>query len=171
MYAVVGCSSCSALWVIEDDRDTTSCPRCATRHEVSRLRFLAESTDEAAIREARAQILASRQDEGAAFDRVDTYADLEATVYDAVIDDETYLTAAGVDADAVEAAGDTARTESQSRKDTVLEALRTLDAPTETAIVEYAADRGVSRSYVTRALTKLEAAGEIVRDGDTYRVV
>lgn len=171
MYAVVGCGSCSALWVIEDDRKTTSCPRCSTRHQVSSLRFLAEAADEAAIREARAQLLANRQDDAAAFERVDSYADLEATVYDAVVDDETYLAAGGVDPDAVAAADETEGTPNRSQKEIVQAALKTLDSPTEAAVIEYATARGVSQSYVTNALRKLEAAGEVVREGDTYRPV
>lgn len=171
MYAVVGCGSCSALWVIEDDRTTTACPRCSTRHQVADLRFLAEAADEAAIREARAQLLAHRQDDATAFEQVDSYADLEATVYDDVVDDETYLAASGIDPDAVEAADTTDPGETLSRDEVVRNALRTLDSPTETAVVAYATDRGVSQSYVTKALEKLETAGEVVRDGDTYRLL
>ena len=170
MHAVVGCTSCSALWVIEDDRATTTCPRCSTRHQVSALRFLAEATDEAAIREARAQLLAHRHDDAAAFEEVDAYGDLEATVYEAAIDDETYLAAEGIDPEAVATAG-TTDTTSASQQEVVRTALQTLDAPTEAAIVEYATARGVSESYVTNALDKLEAAGEVVRDGETYRLL
>lgn len=171
MYAVVGCSSCSMLWVIEPDRETTTCPRCQTRHQVSQLKFLAESEDEAAIRDARAQLLANRSNDAEAFDQVDSYATLEATVYEDVVDDRTYLTSAGVDPAAAEAAASTDTTHSQSQRETVLTALRTLEEPTEAAIVAYASDRGVSEDYVTRTLEKLVTAGEVIRDGETYRLV
>ena len=51
MYAVVGCSNCRALWVVEDRPETTQCPRCRTSHRFGRLKAFAETDSaDAAVR-------------------------------------------------------------------------------------------------------------------------
>ena len=172
MYAVVGCSECSALWVLEGRPETTQCPRCGTRRKFELLRKFVETEDVDAAREIRAKMLAERQDMGEAFDGLDSYAEMETRVEDSVIDDETYLDAKGVDSDAAAAAGRRAGEGtggSNSRRETVIEALEQLDSPDEDAVVEYATERGVPDEYARRALQSLVRSGEVSENGGRYR--
>lgn len=174
MYAVVGCSECSALWVIEGRPETTTCPRCGTRHQTDQRKRFVETEDKAKAREIRASMLANRQGEREAFANVGAYDDLEAQLETAGVDDETYLGAKGVDPTAAEAAGERALDGaggSQSRKETIREGIRTLETPTETELIEYATDRGVPAETVTTAVEKLQAAGEITKTDDGYRLL
>lgn len=170
MYAVVGCSSCGAFWILEGRQETATCPRCGTRHRYRKLKRFVETDDADHAREVRAALLADRGDHRDAFDEVAPFAELEAATEERVVDDEEYLTGQGVDAEEVAAAGES-RAPSRSRKDTVLAAIRELDDPTEEAIVEYATARDVPPEYVDRALEKLARAGEISEHRGRYRVL
>jgi hypothetical protein len=171
MHAVVGCSDCSALWVVADDRDqaTATCPRCGTRHQRDRLKRFVETPDEAHAREVRASMLAARQGESDAFAAVDSYADLEARLDEAGVDDADYLESGGVDPDAAREAGQRATTGeggSRSRPEVVRAALRELDGPDRAAVREYAAERGVPADAVEDLLDRLHERGELTeRDG------
>jgi DNA-directed RNA polymerase subunit RPC12/RpoP len=174
MYAVVGCSECSALWVTEGRPETTQCPRCGTRRKHAKRRKFVETDDEAHAREVRASMLANRQGEGDAFAELDSYAEMERQVDDAGVDDETYLGDSGVDTEAVSAAADRAEqgaTGGASRKETVTNALRELDEPSEDDVVAYAEERGVPASYTRRALEKLVRAGEVSESRGQYRLL
>jgi len=174
MYAVVGCSECSALWVTEGRPETTQCPRCGTRRKHAKRRKFVETDDETHAREIRASMLANRQGEGDAFAELDSYAEMERQVDDAGVDEETYLDESGVDTEAVSAAADRAEqgaTGGASRKETVLSALRNLDQPTESDIVAYAEERGVPASYTKKALTKLVRAGKASESRGQYRLL
>ncbi|KOX94484.1 DUF5817 domain-containing protein [Haloarcula rubripromontorii] len=174
MYAVVGCSDCSALWVTEGRPETTQCPRCGTRRKHEKRRKFVETDDEAHAREVRASMLANRQGEGDAFAELDSYAEMERQVDDAGVDDKTYLEDSGVDTDAVSAAADRAEqgaASGSSRKETVLSALRNLDQPTEADVVAYAEERGVPASYTRKALQKLVRAGEASESRGQYRLL
>ena len=168
MYAVVGCSDCSALWVVADDRRTTECPRCGTRHRFDRLRRFVETDDEAHAREVRASMLAARQEESEAFAAVDDYADLEDRLDRVGVDDAEYLREGGVDPEAAREAGERATTGqggSSSRDETVREAVRELDRPDREAVREYASERGVPPDAVDDLLDRLRERGELVDDG------
>jgi hypothetical protein len=168
MYAVVGCSDCSALWVVTDDRETTRCPRCGTRHQFDRLRRFVETDDEAHAREVRASMLAARQDESASFAAVDGYADLERQTDHVGVDDEEYLERGGVDPDAAREAGERATAGhggSRSRDEIVRDAVRDLDGPDREAVREYASERGVPHSAVDDLLDRLHERGELIDDG------
>jgi hypothetical protein len=172
MYAVVGCGECSALWIVEGDPERTECPRCGTskRHDLRR-EFLT-TDDEDHAREVRASMLASRQGQSEAFAEVDSFAELDAEVEEAGVDDDTYLEGVGVDTGEVEAAADRAAGEeggSRSREETVRAALRELEAPDEEAVVAYAAEHGVPREYTERTLEKLVRAGEVTEADGGYR--
>jgi DNA-directed RNA polymerase subunit RPC12/RpoP len=174
MYAVVGCSECSALWVTEGRPETTQCPRCGTRRKHAKRRKFVETDDETHAREIRASMLANRQGEGDAFAELDSYAEMERQVDDAGVDEETYLDESGVDTEAVSAAADRAEqgaTGGASRKETVLSALRNLDQPTEGDIVAYAEERGVPASYTRKALEKLVRAGKASENRGQYRLL
>jgi hypothetical protein len=174
MYAVVGCSECAALWVVEGRPGTSQCPRCGTRRNHDRRRRFLTTDDEDHAREARAAMLADRQDRGDAFDDLPSFAALERRIDEAGPSDETYLAGSGVDPEAVAAAADRA-TEgaggNRSRQETVRDALRELDEPAEEAVVAYADERGVPESYTRRALRKLVRAGEVTETRGTYRLV
>jgi len=174
MYAVVGCSECSALWVTEGRPETTQCPRCGTRRKHAKRRKFVETDDETHAREIRASMLANRQGEGDAFAELDSYAEMERQIDDAGVDEETYLDESGVDTEAVSAAADRAEqgaTGGASRKETVLSALRNLDQPTEGDIVAYAEERGVPASYTKKALEKLVRAGKASENRGQYRLL
>ncbi|CCQ32607.1 replication protein H protein [Halorhabdus tiamatea SARL4B] len=174
MYSVVGCTECSALWVIEGRPETSQCPRCGKRRQFDLLRKFAQTETADAARQARAAMLAERQDLGEAFDGLDSYAEMEAEVSEAVIGDDEYLESKGVDSDAAFEAGRRA-TEgtggSTSREEIVREALAELDDPDEDSIVEYAAERGVPEGYTQRALQSLVQAGDVSESRGTYRLV
>ncbi|CCQ37129.1 uncharacterized protein Nmlp_2986 [Natronomonas moolapensis 8.8.11] len=166
MYSVVGCRECHALWIVEGRPETTQCPRCRRRHQFSKLRAFAETdaADDAA--RVRSSMLAERADDG-------EFVDPEAIDIDGVgMDDVEYLSASGLDPEAVSAAGERAERgtrSSQSRKQTVLDGLAELDAPTEADVVEYANAAGVPESAVERILEKLRRAGEVTRTDGVYR--
>ncbi|MFB6200853.1 MAG: DUF5817 domain-containing protein [Halorhabdus sp.] len=174
MYAVVGCSDCAALWVVEGRPETTECPRCGTRRQFALRRTFVETEDADTARQARAKMLAERQDMGEAFDGLDSYAEMEARVEQGVIDEDAYLQSNGVDSDAAAAAGRRASEGtggSTSRRDVIMTALERLDAPTERTVVEYAAERGVPEAYTRRALDALLEAGEIANTDGQYRLL
>ena len=145
MYAVVGCTNCSMLWLLSDPRDskTAQCPRCGKTHQTTKLKRLFESDDRSAAQQARSALLAKQQDASDAFADVDHVSDLEAQAADPAVDDRDYLEAAGLDADAVAAAGDHDGG-SNSRKEILREAIKAAggdDRPTESEIVDYASQR------------------------------
>ncbi|MDS0283400.1 DUF5817 domain-containing protein [Haloarcula onubensis] len=174
MYAVVGCSECSALWIVEGRQETSQCPRCGQRRQHAKRRKFVETDDEDHAREVRSSMLANRQGHGDAFAELDSFAEMDRQVDDAGVDDETYLEGSGLDSDAVAAAGDRAGRAtggSTSRKETVLQALRDLDEPTEADVVAYAGERDVPADYTRRALEKLVRAGQVSESRGTYRLV
>lgn len=171
MYAVVGCTDCSSLWVIETGGETATCPRCGSRHQRDALRHFAEAEDATTARDARSAIVANRREAG---DAAPSFGDLEAAIDGAAVDDETRLEAAGIDPDEVAAAGERASGGSggsPSRREVVLSALEDLDEPTAGEVRTYAAERGVSGEYVDRALRKLVRAGEVTETPTGYRIL
>jgi hypothetical protein len=174
MYAVVGCGECSALWVIEGQPETSECPRCGARRPFARRKQFHTTDDADEAREARARLLARRQDMDEAFDSVDSFAALETQLDDAGVDDETYLEASGLDATAVEAAGERASESpggSRSADEVVRAAIRERDAPTEEDVVAYASERDVDPERAERLLDKLVRAGEVSESRGAYRLV
>ncbi|MFB6082376.1 MAG: DUF5817 domain-containing protein [Halanaeroarchaeum sp.] len=171
MYAVVGCSDCGALWVVEGRPETTSCPRCATRHRFERLKQFHTTADAAEAKQARAAMLAKRQGHEDAFADLDSFTAMDAVLDEAGTDDEEYLAGSGIDPEAVAAAGEraTGGAASRSRREVVLDAVADLEDPDEAAVVEYAAEHGVPADYVRSALAKLVRAGEVSETGGTYR--
>lgn len=168
MYAVVGCSACSALWIVEGRPETTGCPRCGRRRRFDKLKKFVETADEDDAREARAAMLAERGGEREAFDDLGSFAELEAQLDDAGVSDAEYLAESGLDPEEIAAAGESGD-ESKSRRETVLDALDDLDRPTEAEVVAYATERGVPDDYVREALGKLVRAGEATENGGRYR--
>ncbi|PSP67626.1 replication protein H [Halobacteriales archaeon QS_1_69_70] len=165
MYAVVGCSNCRALWVVEDRPETTQCPRCRTRHRFERLKVFAEAEAADAAARARGELLAERAEAG-------EFVEPAAVDADAVgMTEEAFLAASGLDAEEVTAAGDRRGPGegSRSRRQVVLDALADLEAPTGDDLRAYAAEHGVEAEYVDRALAKLERSGEVTRADGVYR--
>ncbi|MEF8777038.1 MAG: DUF5817 domain-containing protein [Haloarculaceae archaeon] len=173
MYAVVGCSDCQALWVVEGSPERSECPRCGRRRKHARRRTFVETDDADHAREVRASMLATRQGHDEAFATLESFTEMEARLDDAGPDDETYLRESGLDPTAIEAAGSIADDggKSTSREEIVRTALRELDEPTEAQVVAYATDRGVDREYVERALAKFVRAGEAAMNRGTYRLL
>jgi DNA replicative helicase MCM subunit Mcm2 (Cdc46/Mcm family) len=172
MYAVVGCSDCQALWIVEGRPETTQCPRCGSTRQHAKRRKFVETDDEDHAREVRASMLAARQDQGDAFAKLDSFAEMEAKLDDAGPNEDAVLEAASVDPDEASAAGERATSGaggSTSRKETVLAALRESEEPTAEDIVAYATERGVPESYVRNALEKLQRRGKVTESGGTYR--
>jgi predicted nucleic acid-binding Zn-ribbon protein len=172
MYAVVGCNRCGALWVVEGRPDSTGCPRCETRHRFEKLKRFAEAESADAAREARSKLVAERGGHGDQHDSLESFSALGAEADRSGVSDEEFLRASGIDHDAVSEAGERAETgqgRSRSRRQVVLDALSELDRPTESAVVEYAADAGVPESYVETALERLCRGGEVTESGGRYR--
>lgn len=167
MYAVVGCSSCSALWMLEGRQGTARCPRCGTTHQYEKLKRFVETDDPDHAREVRASMLANRSGHGDAFAAVDSFAELDAQVETPVIDDEEYLEGSGIDSDEVDV--EESGTRSKSRREIVLEAVERCEEPTAESIRSYATDRGVPTDYVDRALEKLVHGGELTEVRGRYR--
>lgn len=173
MYAVVGCGECSALWIVEGRPETSQCPRCGTTRQYEKRRQFVTTDDEDHAREVRSSMLANRQDLGEAFADLDSFAEMERYVDDAGVDDDTYLEQSGVDTAEVAAAAE--RSEggggSSSRKETVQQALRELEEPDESAVLDYASERGVPESYTRNALQKLLERGEATENRGQYRLL
>ncbi|MFB6205806.1 MAG: DUF5817 domain-containing protein [Haloglomus sp.] len=175
MYAVVGCSNCEALWVVEGRPDTTSCPRCERRHRHKKLKKIVTCETAAAAKDARSRLLAKRGGFAESAEDLDPFERLGEAAMEAGMSDEAFLDAAGVDTEAVAAAGERAEGGdggSRSREETVRAALRELDAPSAGDVREYAAADGVPADYVDRLLEKLERAGEVTQTSDGgYRLL
>jgi hypothetical protein len=174
MYAVVGCSDCHALWLLEnpDASETATCPRCRSRHRTARLKRLFTADDRDAAREARAAMLADAADATDAFESTPSVAAMDAETETAVVDDREYLDAVGVDADEVADAGERATDrQSRSRPDIVRDALRTLDDPDADDVVAYATERGVPADAAADLLDRLVRRGEATETGGTYRLL
>lgn len=174
MYAVVGCSECSALWIVESRPETTQCPRCGHRKDYAKRRKFVSTEDEDHAREVRSSMLANRAGQGDAFADLDSFADLEADTEREVVSDDEYLEAAGIDPDEVREAGERAESSSGgsvSKRERVREAVRELDGPTEADIVSYCAEHGVGESYARKALEKLVRAGDVSESRGTYRLL
>lgn len=172
MYAVVGCSECSNLWIIEGRTETTQCPRCGSRKAYKKRKKFVETDDANHARDVRASMLANRQGEGDAFAKLDSFGNLADDVADGVVSDEEYLEESGLDVGEVEAAGDRdprGSTRSGSKKEIVERALEELERPTEDEVAEYAGERGVSAEYVEDALEKLARRGEVSESRGRYR--
>lgn len=170
MYAVVGCSECQALWIVEGRPERSECPRCGTSRKYEKRREFVTTDDEDHAREVRASMLAARQDQSDAFAELDSFGELGDQIEHSGIDDETYLAESGIDPEEVAAAGEEDTT-SRSREEIVRAAIREQSAPTEADIIEYASEHGVSASYTERALKKLRRAGEASESGGQYRLL
>ncbi|MFB6270304.1 MAG: DUF5817 domain-containing protein [Halobacterium sp.] len=170
-YAVVGCSDCGALWVVEGRPDTSGCPRCEKRHQFSKLRQFVTTEDEDHAREVRASMLADRAGHGDAFADVEDFTTLGDFAEDAGMSDDEFLDAAGVDTEEVAAVEERVEQSGRSlgKREAVETALRELDEPTETEVKAFAAEHGVDAEYVERALEKLRRAGELTQTDDGYR--
>lgn len=174
MYAVVGCGECEHLWIVEGRSKTSRCPRCGSRKPFERRRKFVETEDADHAREVRASMLANRQGHGDAFADLDSFSDLESQVEGGVVDEDEFLEGAGLDPEAIAEAGDRDPRQPRrtgSKKETVERALDELDAPTAEEVVEYAAERGVSRGYVERALEKLTRSGTVSEHDGRYRLL
>jgi hypothetical protein len=167
MYAVVGCSECEALWVVEGRPETTGCPRCGKRHQFDSRKQFVRTDDEAEARAARAALLAAR--EGSDIDATE-FAAMAADADAAGIDDEAYLEAMGVDPAEVAAAGDDGG-RSRSREETVRDAVAAQERPDEDAVVAYATEHGVPAEAARDLLDRLVRAGEATESGGTYRLL
>lgn len=176
MYAVVGCTNCSMLWLLADPDSAASaqCPRCETTHQTSNLKRFFESDDRAAAKEARAALLAKQQGDSEAFADVAHVSELETQAEEAGIDDREYLEASGIDADSVAAAADSTDSTGSSHDEIVREAVERAGdegRPTEDEIVAYAADRGVPREKASTLLEKLCRVGDASESRGRYRLL
>lgn len=170
MYAVVGCTDCKALWVVGGRPETTSCPRCGTRRQFAKLKKFAETE----TAEAAKNVRSTMQQRRAGDDQdLDDFATLGERAMASGPDEAEFLTASGLDADAVAAAGEraagTSNGESLSKRAAVERAIEKLDRPTEAEIATFAAEHGVERDYVKQALAKLERAGAVTETDGRYR--
>jgi len=175
MYAVVGCTDCHALWLLSDPdaAETATCPRCGRRHRTAKLKRFVTTEDREAARDARAAMLADAADASDVFESTPSVAEMDAAADEAVVDDDEYLDAAGLDAEEVAAAGERSGrgSGSRSRPETVRDALRELDDPDERDVVAYAAEHGVPADAAADLLDRLVRRGEATETGGTYRLL
>ncbi|WP_254840562.1 DUF5817 domain-containing protein [Natronomonas marina] len=165
MYSVVGCSECRNLWVVEGRPETTQCSRCRTRHRFEKLKAFAETDSSEAAARVRSSMLADRADDG-------EFVDPDEIDPDSVgMSDGEFLAASGLDAETVSDAGERATAASPSRQEAVRAALRELEEPTAEEVAARAAEHGVDREYVERALEKLRRRGEVTETGGCYRLL
>lgn len=173
MYAVVGCSECAMLWVVEGRPERTECPRCgSSKAHAKRKQFVTTDEREHAA-EVRASMLANRSGHGDAFADLDSYAAMDERAAEAVVSDEEYLEATGVDAEAARRADERASSSggSVSRSERVREAVRELDAPTADDVAAYCEKHGVSGEYAREALERLARRGAVAESGGVYRLL
>lgn len=168
MYAVVGCSACSALWMLEGRQETARCPQCGKTHQYDALKRFVETEDADHAREVRASMLASQEGYADEFAAVDSFADLDSQIEDPVVGDEEYLEGSGLDSEAI-AAADEDDHPSRSRREIVLDAVEAAEEPTRENVVERATAHGVPESFVERALEKLVRSGDLTESGGRYR--
>jgi len=92
-YAVIGCSECAALWIVDIDEggETTECPACRTRTPLSKRKQFATVDDRATAAEVRGSMLASRQGHDDQYASLDDYRTLGELATDGVIDDDALL--------------------------------------------------------------------------------
>lgn len=174
MFAVVGCRNCSALWIVDGQPETTTCPRCSTQYQFEKLRALTAVADKDAAREARSRLLAARQDDAAGFSELGTFAELDAQIADAGISDAEYLAESGLDAAEIAAAGERATkggATSRSRREVVQDVVERLDEPTEAEIIDEAKRQDVAATAARTALAKLVRTGDVTESDGAYRVV
>lgn len=172
MYRVVGCSDCSALWVLEGRPDTSQCPRCRSQKSMDKRRTFFQSEDADEAREARSRLLAQRQEEDEAFAAVDDFASLEGQIDAAGPDDETYLAESGLDPERIAEAGELpTHGGSTSRQETVRTALRELAEPDAEAVRTFCANRGVPEAMTDTILEKLVRTGEVTETDGIYRLL
>jgi len=173
MYAVVGCSDCSMLWVVEGRPETSQCPRCGTTRQYAKRKKFVSTEEEDHAREVRASMLANRQGHGDAFAELDSFTEMERQIDDVGPSDAEYLEGSGLDPDAVAEAGERAMESggSKSRKERVRTAVREVDEATEEAVVDDAAERGVDAEYTRKVLEKLVRAGEATESRGVYRLL
>jgi hypothetical protein len=175
MYAVVGCTDCTALWLLSnpDSAKTARCPRCGRRHQTKKLRRFFESDDRDAARQARSELLAKRQGASEAVADIASVAEMERQTQEPAVDDREYLEASGLDADAVAAAGNESRGSrpSRSRDEVLRAAVREQDRPTEAEIVDYATDHGVPADAARDLLETLVRRGEVSESRGRYRLL
>lgn len=170
MYAVVGCSECGTLWIVETGAATARCPRCRTRHRTAKLRSIATCEDADRARELRSRLLADRAGHTESFSSVESFADLEEIAERPAVDDATYLTAADIDPAALEESIED-EPPRRSRSEIVLEAIDRVEDPTREAVVAYATDRDVPEAFAERVLDRGLADGIVtIADGRFRRV-
>lgn len=173
MYAVVGCSECSALWVVEGRPETTECPRCDSRRQYAKLKKFVTTEDGDHARGVRSALLAARSDAGDDVTAA-SFAEMAAETDAVGPSHEEYLEGSGIDPDAVAEAGEraTGGTDgSQSRDEVVRSAVRDLPDPTRESVLSRAEDRGVDRDAAGRILDRLRERGEAVVSDGVYRLV
>ena len=173
MYAVVGCSDCTMLWIVEGRPETSQCPRCGSSRQYAKRKKFVSTENEDHAREVRASMLANRQDEGEAFAKLDSFAEMNAQIDEVGPSDAEYLEGSGLDPDAVAEAGERAAggQRTLSRKERVLEAIRSCDEATTDTVVAAASERDVDPEFTRKTLEKLVRAGEATENRGVYRLL
>lgn len=177
MYAVVGCNECGNMWLLADPRaqKSANCPRCGKTHRTKKLRRFAEDEDREAARQARAALLAKKRGDSEAFAETAHVADMERELDESGIGDAEYLEGSGLDAAAVDEAGERAttgtRTKSPNRVEAVKDALREGDRPTEDEVAAYAEERGIDGETARDVLERLVRRGDASESRGRYRLL
>lgn len=158
------------LWIVEGRPDRSECPRCGSSKPHEKRRTFVQTDDKDHAMEVRTAMVAKQGGHEEIYESLDDVGELATRAESAGIDDETYLAGSGIDPHDVATAGESDDSPT-SNEAIVREALTALDQPTQTAIVAYAADRGVPESYTERALEKLTQVGDVSENRGTYRLL
>ena len=171
MYEVVGCDRCGSLWIRSGDAETSTCPRCGKRHQVKRLKALARSESADGAREARTQLLAERRAEDPS--HIAGFNDVAEAASEPIITEADHLESAGIDIEAVAAAGEraTASPTKESHQATIQRILNEEETATRDEIVEQATEADIDPATTEAILTGLIQRGDIVKTTDGYRMV
>lgn len=161
-YAVVGCSECEHLQIVQQkQQQTMQCRRCSKTHQFEALRKLYTTDSKAEAKHARALKLAERSG------MYDQYRELleSGEVSDDVVDeisDEEFLARSGINPDLARN-----KEGSPSTEDAVFEAIEALDSPTARAVVSYVElEYDAEKEAVTRVIERLRQSGDLAQNSD-----
>ena len=171
MYDVVGCGQCSTLWIRSGEAATATCPRCGKRHQVDRLKPLAQAATADGAREARTQLLAERGADNP--DAIAGFAEIAEAASEPIVSEVAHMKQAGVDVDAVSAAGERATTTPRvtPRADRIKRILDEHAPVSRSVLIDAAEKEGIEPSVTRDILEKLTQRGAVLEMDDGYRLL
>ncbi|WP_018258845.1 DUF5817 domain-containing protein [Halomicrobium katesii] len=174
-YAVVGCSECQSLWLLEDDNSQAAhCPTCGTRHQRDALRPLAQAEDRDVASQQRTALLADRA--GAADADLDPYWAQDARAAEVVVDDRTYLNGLGVAPELVDQLTDEPEESEPDESEPAAPSTTTTQSPgsgpdVDVPVAERPQLHGTGDEPHTPGISVIDPGGQLGIAGHTYQGV